>query len=246
MIIGEGSVFLVLMVVGAAYTLRSFKKEVQLAKRQQNFLLSVTHELKTPIASIRLYLQTLQKRQLDELKQQNAIETMLRENDRLDSLVGKLLLTAKMDNEAFDLELESLDLKLALKEIVERYSTFVVLKVEEDLTVDLDKEAVISIATNLIENAKKYGASEVKITGSKATSGIELQFVDNGQGIPNSEKEKIFQRFYRVGNEEVRKTEGTGLGLYIVKTLVEKMGGVIKVIDNSPKGSIFVIQFRIA
>jgi two-component system, OmpR family, phosphate regulon sensor histidine kinase PhoR len=245
MVLGEGGVFLVLILLGAGYILKSFKSEIQRARGQQNFLLSITHELKTPISTIKLYLQTLLKRDLDESKKKVAIDTMLHENERLNSLVSKMLLAAKMDDTTFTLTKHKVDLSSLITELVSRQNIDCVeVNVVQGVEIDIDAEAIETVLSNLIDNALKYGASKVEVALQNKSGQILLVVKDDGQGVPEGEKRKIFQRFYRVGSEETRKTKGTGLGLYIVKTLVEMQGGVISVSDNSPKGSIFVVQFN--
>ncbi|MBL4652364.1 MAG: HAMP domain-containing histidine kinase, partial [Flavobacteriales bacterium] len=228
MVVGEGIVFLILIIIGAIYILRSFKREIQLARRQQNFLLSITHELKTPISTIKLYLQTLLKRDLNEAKRKEAIDTMLHENDRLNSLVGKMLLAAKMDDSNFTLTKEKVDLSTLINQLIERQSfenVIIDAKVADAVSLNIDAEAIDTVLSNLIDNSVKYGSSKVVVILQKNAGQVNLIVSDNGQGISDEEKTKIFQRFYRVGSEETRKTKGTGLGLYIVKTLIEMHGG---------------------
>ncbi|MBL4624302.1 MAG: HAMP domain-containing histidine kinase [Flavobacteriales bacterium] len=247
MVAGEGVVFLLLILIGAIYILRSFRREIQLARRQQNFLLSITHELKTPISTIKLYLQTLLKRDLDEAKKKEAVDTMLRENERLNSLVSKMLLAAKMDDSNFKLSKEKVNLSTLVVELVQGQSyenATIETDIAEGISVSIDTESIDTVLTNLIDNAVKYGSSKVVVSLKQTDNQTTLAVTDNGQGIVEAERVKIFQRFYRAGNEDTRKTKGTGLGLYIVKTLVEMHGGVISVSNNSPKGSIFTIQFN--
>ena len=247
MISGEGFVFLILIIIGAAYILRSFRREIQLARRQQNFLLSITHELKTPISTIKLYLQTLLKRDLDEVKKKDAIATMLHENERLNVLVGKMLLAAKIDDSDFKLNREKVDLSALVAAEVGRHSyenTTIDTELGNEILASIDTESIDTILSNLIDNAVKYDSTRVVISLKKENSQILLMVSDNGQGIEEVEKVKIFERFYRTGSEDTRQTKGTGLGLYIVKTLIEMHGGLITVSNNSEKGSTFTIQFN--
>ena len=247
MISGEGFVFLILIIIGAAYILRSFRREIHLARRQQNFLLSITHELKTPISTIKLYLQTLLKRDLDEVKKKEAIATMLLENERLNTLVGKILLAAKIDDSDFKLNKEKVDLSALIAAEVCRHSykqTVIETDLNNEIFAVIDVESIGTILSNLIDNAVKYGSTRVVISLKQENGLVFLLVSDNGQGIEAVERDKIFERFYRTESEDTRRTKGTGLGLYIVKTLIEMHGGMINVSNNSEKGSIFTIQFN--
>ena len=252
MVVGEGSVFLVLMVLGIIIVQRTFKKEIALARQQKNFLLSVTHELNSPIASVKLYLQTLLTRDLNKEKSQGVIQNALRETDRLSGLVDNLLLATRIDNSTYAFHFESLNLSELVSDIITH--TKVVPKNEDRITTNIspnlyfsgDKLALTSILTNLVENGLKYSPANTKVEVELTASGsnVILRVMDEGSGIPEKEKSLIFNKFYRVGNEETRKTKGTGLGLYITKYLVGKNQGTITVKDRLPKGTIFEITFK--
>ncbi len=253
MVVGEGSVFFVLLLFGILKTRQSFKKEVLLANQQKNFLLSITHELKSPIASVKLYLQTLGKRKLDEDKQREILTKALAETDRLHSLVENLLLATKVDRGDYEPYFEEIDFTRLVQSAVEklRAELGTKAKIESELVegvlVNGDRLALQSILHNLVENAAKYGGEGVLVSVSllKYENEVLLKVADNGPGIQDGEKEKVFSKFYRVGNEETRKTKGTGLGLYIVKSLVEKHNGEIVVKDNEPKGAMFEVKLRL-
>lgn len=252
MVAGEGSVFLVLLIFGILKTRQSFKKEVLLANQQKNFLLSITHELKSPIASVKLYLQTLGKRKLDEDKQREIVTKALTETDRLHSLVENLLLATKVDRGDYTPYFEDVDLSGLVANSIEKLQAELQGKasVKGDIGAGVnikgDRLALESIIQNLVENAAKYGGGGVEIAVSLARdkNDILLKVADNGPGIPEMEKLKVFNKFYRIGNEETRKTKGTGLGLYIVKSLVEKHNGKITVKDNQPGGAVFEIRLK--
>lgn len=244
MVLGEGSVFFVLLSIGVWKTLQSFRKEVLLAQQQKNFLLAVTHELKSPIASAKLYLQTLQKRELDKEKQTEIVSKAIAETDRLSSLVDNLLLTAKIDRSDYILHFEKTNISDLLEEIVKTHpeNRRIQTNLNQGIKMEVDKLAFTSVVVNLLENALKYSSKHVVIK-LEQNKNICLSVIDSGQGIPAEEKEKVFDKFYRIGNEETRKSKGTGLGLYIVKNLVKRHGGSISVFDNKPEGSIFLVQF---
>jgi len=250
MLFGEAGVFLLLLVLGILKTRNAFNKEFALAEQQKNFLLSITHELKSPIAAAKLGLQTLLKRDLEKEKQQEIITNILKDTERLNGLVDNLLIAVRIDNTAFPMHKENINLADFISEVLNfqifKFSNFQIhLKIQPDVFYEIDKLAFTSVILNLLENAVKYSPekSQIKIELEKNNTNIILRFIDEGIGISDNEKENIFKKFYRIGNEETRNTKGTGLGLYIVKYLVEKHNGKIFVRNNSPKGSIFEIIF---
>jgi signal transduction histidine kinase len=250
MIIGE-AVILVLSLIGGLFMLfRSLRKEISAAQQQRNFLLSITHELKSPLAGIRLILETFQKRR--ELKpeiQEKLSTNALAETDRLTALVNDLLLSAKLEN-VYDINEETLDLGEVIHEAAERVAMkYKTASLHVDIAPDVgmvngDRLGLTSVAVNLLENAAKYSQPNPVIHTSLQRGGArELiwEVSDNGMGIPDREKRRVFTKFYRVGNEDTRTTKGTGLGLFIVKQLVEKHGGQLELLDNEPQGTTFRI-----
>lgn len=260
MIAGEGTVFIALLLAGIFQIRKTFKKEAELARQQKNFLLSVTHELKSPIASAKLQLQTLQKHALPKEKQQEIILNAISDTDRLNNLVENILLAAKIENSVFSIHKESYNLSEYLSEgLKQTINAFnyrpagqagkqkMVMDIDPDIYMNIDRTSFPSIILNLFENAVKYSPEDSTITIAlkKQKGKVILSVADEGSGIPDHEKENIFKKFYRVGNEESRKTKGTGLGLYIVKYLTEQHHGTITVKDNYPEGSIFEAVFNV-
>lgn len=253
MVVGEGSVFLILLTAGAIITRRAFRKEFGLANQQKNFLLSITHELKSPIASVKLFIETLIKRDLEKEKQKEILSNTLKETERLLSLVENILFSAKIESGNFKLYKELINISEFTSEISAIPSTRnssqkshrFTFHIEKDVYLFTDRNAYSSIMLNLIENAVKYSpsGSEILIELKKKNNAVLVSVADHGPGIHGEEKELIFKKFYRAGNEETRKTQGTGLGLFIVKYLVEKLGGTISVRNNVPHGSIFEMMF---
>jgi signal transduction histidine kinase len=244
MVLGEGSVFFILLAIGVWQTLQSFKKEVSLARQQKNFLLAVTHELKSPIASVKLYLQTLQKRELEREKQNEIVAKAIADTDRLGSLVENLLLATKIDRSDYMLHFEELNLSDLVAQIVVTHPENKRLKseIQQGIKMQADKLAFTSIVVNLLENALKYSEQNV-VVKLQHDKNILFSVIDSGAGIADEEKQKVFEKFYRIGNEDTRKSKGTGLGLYIVKNLVERHNGTILIRNNQPRGSIFEIEF---
>jgi signal transduction histidine kinase len=252
MISSEGAVFVGLLLLGVYQIRKTFKKENELASRQRNFLLSVTHELKSPIASAKLQLQTLQKHDLSKEKQQDILANAINDTDRLNNLVENILLAARIDNSSFRLYREKIDLSDYIRENMTQmlalfhYKQKVVLDIEPNIQFNIDKTSFPSIIINLFENAIKYSPENSVVTLSlkKVNGNILLQIIDEGRGIEAENREKIFEKFFREGNEDIRKTKGTGLGLYIVKHITEQHEGSISVRNNIPNGSIFEVKFN--
>lgn len=251
MISGEGTVFLCLVFLGFYQVKKAFLREVALAEQQSNFLLSITHELNSPIASVKLYLQTLLTRKVTEEKRNEILTNALRENDRLHKLVDNLLVTTRLDNSTYTFYFEEYNWSDFTQQIVtenpKAKNREMVLNIEENIQGFMDKNAWTSIVVNLLENAVKYSSEGAITIGlqRKNTDTIQLSITDQGQGISNDEKAMIFKKFYRIGSEETRKSKGTGLGLYIVHFLVKNLHGEIQVSDNSPKGTRFVVTFSL-
>ncbi len=251
MIVGEGTVFLLLLLFGIYKIKQAHDKEVKLNQQQQNFLMSITHELKTPLSAIKLQLQTLKKHQLPETKKDELLQNALAENERLNTLIDNVLLVSRMDNSQGFVQKEKVVLKALIEEIANRYykvqldNASLTLNLETTSSIEADKLVFPSILTNLIDNAFKYSFDTklVKVELKQINQLIQLNISDCGQGISDSDKLKIFERFYRAGDETTRQTKGTGLGLYIVNYLVKQHNGSITVLNNTPKGSIFQLTF---
>jgi signal transduction histidine kinase len=250
MVSGEAAVFVGLLLLGIYQIRHTMNKEHELASRQKNFLLSVTHELKSPIASTKLQLQTLQKHDLPREKQQEILGNAINDANRLNNLVENILLAARIENR-FELHKEEYDISEYIREGMQqtidsfKYKQQIKLDIQPGIRMKIDRTNFPSIILNLIENAVKYSPADTTITLSlrKEKDRILLSVADQGSGVAEADKQNIFEKFFRAGNEETRKTKGTGLGLYITKYLVEEHNGEITVKNNSPKGSIFEIRF---
>lgn len=249
MILGEASVFVFSLAVGIWLINRGYNREVNGAKQRRNFLLSITHELKSPIASIKLVLETLHKRTLQRDQQEKLTKTGLYETDRLHMLVEDLLLSAKLET-AYQPYLEPINLSALLQDLIHKlqskYATaiFHYKEAVESSTITADKSGLTSVALNLLENAVKYSpeSPQIDVCLQQQNGMIRFDVADQGIGVSDKEKEQIFEKFYRVGNEDTRQTKGTGLGLYIVEQVVKAHHGTISVLDNKPRGTIFRIE----
>lgn len=254
MIVGEGTIFLLLLLFGINKIRKANKRELELLNQKNNFLLSITHELKTPLATMKLQLQTIEKHKLEEAKQQELVKIALSENQRLNGLIDNILLAANMQHNNYNISKETINLSEFATGLIktnfknELDAGMLTLDIKPDIKCTIDKVAFPSVINNLIENAIKYSADEIEINFSVYTANNKVYLIvkDKGIGISDNEKESVFNQFYRSGNEEIRRTKGTGLGLFIVKYIVEKHGGKISVKNNSPKGSIFEIELNIS
>lgn len=243
MLVGEGTVFVIILFGGVFMIKRAYRKEHELNKLQENFLLSISHELKTPIASVQLYLQTLQKRELNDQKREQIYASGLTEIKRLESLVNNLLITRSIENRNYFLSKTKLELDTHVKDFIHSVQSSLLknhtVHLEtEPVSLVADKEALTSIISNLVQNAVKYSPAntEINIRVNKTASQAVLEISDQGIGISDQNKEKVFQRFFRDENEMTRKSKGTGLGLFICKFLVQLHNGKILLKDNSPTG----------
>lgn len=252
MITGEGTVFLLILLFGIYLVRRSVKKETQLANQQKNFISSVSHELKTPIAATKLQLQTLMKHDLDRDKQKQLLNKALDETERLHKLVDNVLLANQIENNNLASQKDNYNLSELTENTITRYfqgridSGELSYAIDKNIMHSLDKDLLPSVIINLVENAIKYSFNTaVNITVSLKNNNTSpvLEVADQGIGISDAEKLKIFDKFFRSGNEDTRRTKGTGIGLYIVKRICDLHGAKIKVLNNNPTGSIFRIQF---
>lgn len=251
--IGEGSTFLALMLLGAVFVFRATRRQLKLSQQQQNFMMAVTHELKTPIAVAQLNLETLQKRKLDEGKQQKLIANTLQEANRLNTLCNNILFASQLDAGAYTSEKEEINFTDMVEGCVDDFKNrFPQRNIKEEMpeSIYLNGETFLlqMLVNNLIENALKYSPKESTVTISlhEENKKVKLTVSDEGQAIPTEEKKKIFDKFYRIGNENTRKAKGTGLGLYLCRKIVESHNGCISVTDNHPVGSKFTASFTTA
>jgi signal transduction histidine kinase len=215
-------------------------------------MMAITHELKTPISVAKLNLETLQKYHLDEEKQKKLLRMTLQETSRLDTLINNILVSSQLEGGGYINSKEELDFSSLLKDCIKlaksRYSerTFIE-NIEDEIEIAGDPLLLQLMISNLIENAVKYSPKEKPITCnlSKTNNKVVLNIIDEGIGIADTEKSKIFEKFYRTGNESTRKAQGTGLGLYLCRKIAEDHNADISVTNNVPSGSNFVIHFRL-
>ncbi len=250
--IGEGGTFLLLIVAGAIFMYRGFVKELKLARDQRNFMMAITHELKTPIAIAKLNLETIQKHKLAETQQQKLLSNTLIETNRLDILCNNLLVSSQIDSNGYELLLEEQSFSKIVDECTNGYITNhpsrVILKtIAQNIIVKGDVFLLQIAVNNLLENAVKYSAKEkpITVTLSQENDSAVLKIIDEGIGIAAEERMLLFKKFYRSGNEATKRAKGTGLGLYLTDRICKAHGGNI-IIETNPKGgSIFNLILKI-
>jgi signal transduction histidine kinase len=250
--IGEGLTILVLFLLGAIYVYRSLKKQLRYADQQQNFMMAVTHELKTPIAISHLNIETLLKRDLDSTQQLKLLEATLKETKRLDSLSTNILLTAQLDMGQYEANKQLVNVselvRQNIKSFQERYPSRICnTMVEDAMEIQGEPLLIQLLINNLIDNANKYApvTEPIYIHLQSHQNTIQLIVKDQGPGIAAADKNKVFEKFFRVGAEATRTTKGSGLGLYLCKRITEFHNATIQLTTNTPTGSIFTVTFFI-
>jgi len=248
MILLEGSVFIILLTLGLLIVRRILVKELQLSELQKNFLLSVTHELKSPLASIKLNLQTMHLRKMDQPISEKLMNNTIEDVVRLESLVDNILFASKMESDTNSLSNEEINISDSLFALLDKLKQNakqigLVEHIQENVYLHTDSTAFISAVNNLLENAIKYSPekTEIHVLLTENEQEVIIEIADKGFGIPVEERERIFEKFYRIGSENTRKSKGTGLGLFIVKKYIENHNGSIIISDNSPVGTVFTI-----
>ena len=246
--IGEGSIFLFLILTGAFYIVRALRRQFRQDQQQQNFMMAITHELKTPIAVTKLNLETLQKRKLDETQQQRLIQNTIQEANRLNALCNNMLLASQIEAGAYRITKEETNLSDLVNECVNDFTIrfpqrAIHKEIHNELFINGDKLQLQMAINNLIDNAIKYSPKDSPVTVSlkKENNLINLSIKDEGKGIAEDEKQKVFDKFYRISNKEAK---GTGLGLYLTKKIAQQHKAKIFVSDNTPAGSNFTILFK--
>jgi two-component system, OmpR family, phosphate regulon sensor histidine kinase PhoR len=245
-LLSVGSILFGVVLAGVILYLVWSIQQINLNRRQSNFIDAVTHELKSPIASIKLFLQTLGRHNIDESQRQEFYRSMMEDVDRLDQLISQLLDVARLQQDSNEPEPETwVELDTRIQSILSK--SLSQYKIEPSCVsvecapfdiwarqVDVDV-----LLRNLIDNAMKYAGKppsiQIQVQRDLASSTLTIWVSDNGSGVPRHLRRKIFKRFYRIGNELERTKPGTGLGLFLVRSIVRRLKGTIRVIDV-PKG----------
>lgn len=247
---GEGITFLLLLIAGAILIFRLVRRQLLTSHQQQNFMMAITHELKTPIAVTKLNLETMQIRKLDSSQQKKLIQSTIEEANRLNSLCNNMLLMSQIDAGGYTLAREKFDLATLTSDCAEDFITRfpdrkIESEVKDEIMITGDKLLLQLAINNLLENAIKYSGKDdvVLIKVFQKHRRVILQVIDEGKGISVKEKERIFEKYFRGAQTQ---TKGTGLGLYLTKEIAKQHHGNINMTNNVPKGCVFEIKFKIS
>lgn len=239
-----------LVIVGSFWFFRKLSILLNLNKLQNNFLLSITHELKTPITAIKLSSETLLRKNLPDDKKLEIINQTLINTERLNNLVDNVLLATNIDGKLYELKKQPLKLNKIIenvcKEILvpENFNGILNLNLQ-NMAIDGDELSLKIVFSNLISNALKYAGKDATINIYSKTDGAQdiVYIEDNGVGIPKNEINNIFNKFYRMGDENTRASKGTGLGLYLVKEILKLHKAKIEVFNLKKSGTCFKLTF---
>ncbi len=248
-----GVLMLAFIITGVVLNTIFLVREIRRNEQHDAFINAVTHELKTPVASIRLYLETLQTRAVDEVKRAEFYRIMLADSDRLLATIEQVLRTGRMGQSGPKLNLTHIEINALVAECLERARQLHVVPGQTleyspgppvNIVGDLDE--VRSAIENLIDNAVKYSGDTAKIVVETAVVDdrfVTLRVRDQGPGLEKTELKRVFKRFYRVPGQLAARVKGTGLGLYIVRAVAKRHGGRAWAESEGPgRGSTFVLQ----
>jgi two-component system sensor histidine kinase SenX3 len=252
-----GVLLLAMIISGVVLNTIFLVREIRRNEQHDAFINAVTHELKTPVAAIRLYLETLQTRDFDEIKRKEFYRIMLDESGRLLATIEQVLRTGRVGAAGRKIHIAPIDLVDVVEECLARARTLLDIRPESleyhpgpPVTILGDIDEVRAAVSNLIENAVKYSGSDLKITVETAKVDgkyVSLRVRDQGVGIPKTELKRIFKRFYRAPGSLATRVKGISLGLYIVRSVAKRHGGRAWAESEGPgRGSTFVLQLPIA
>jgi len=249
-----GIIFFAIIITGLVLNTIFLVREIRRNEQHDAFLNAVTHELKTPIASIRLYLETLQTRDVTDAKRQEFYGVMITDTDRLLNTVEQVLKASRAREKNLLLNISEINLTELIRECVERIKTRYDLSdgaisfAPSDAAIKVlgDNDELQTVFTNLLDNAVKYSGEAIKVSVAVKSLNKKIAVVrikDSGIGILPADLKRIFKRFYRVPSPQTQKTKGTGLGLFIVRSIIKKHGGRISAESKGDgTGSTFIVQ----
>lgn len=250
----EGSFFVLLILIGAYMIYAALRRARQIDREQTLFIHSITHELKIPITSINLFIDTLKRHQYSPEIAARIIPKMKEDLMRLNGLIDNILRVRRLWDKKQSESFQTINLSDQLKRFAERIASRInsagaVLKtdIEDNIRVRGSLDDLVRIWESLIDNSIKYaGAPDLKIeiTLEKQNNGAVLKFADNGSGVPPGQEEKLLYQFYRGDTEEVRATSGSGLGLFIAREYIKRMGGEIKIGNRNTGGCVVTIRLK--
>jgi signal transduction histidine kinase len=247
-----GLVLLVGIAFGMSLIFRNLSVQIRLNKLYDNFISNITHELKSPLSSIQLYLETMNSRQVPAEKQKEFIKMMMKDASRLKTLISSILEISALEQKKIvhDFHNYTVDqlLKSLLEEVTEEFNLpkgSIVIEGAANCECVVDKNAMRIVLNNLTDNAIKYSKNPIHISVKVKTqfTKIIIDFTDNGIGIPSTELKKVFSKFYRVYGDNIPNVKGTGLGLYWVKEIIRGHGGKISALsEGADTGATFRIE----
>jgi signal transduction histidine kinase len=248
----EGSVFLLTILLGIWLIYRALHQTEVLRRRQENFLMAVTHELKTPLTSMGVYLDTLQSDKISAAKKQAVIPRIQQDVKRLEHLVDDILEAGRLETGEFNPNFQRVDLGTLLKSVADQfagYSGAVALQltreIESEVWAKVDAAIISRAIGAVLDNAVKYSGrseAEIRISLRRLQHRAEISIKDNGAGISRSELRLVFERFYRIGHELTRAKGGTGLGLYLSREMIRAHGGdIVARSEGAGHGAEFII-----
>ena len=252
----EGCLLMLIILAGVYIIFVYWNKQARLNKLQSNFVSSVSHELKSPLASIQLYLETLKYQKVSKEDSEDFVETMLTDTERLAALIDNILESSKYDPKRMQLQFQPVELGAFIKDVLEglkrqfeEKNCQVRLEVDEDPVLMLDKRAMRMVFNNLIGNALRYSpvGSPLTIRMQMNKKFCEIDFIDQGIGLDKKDVKKIFKKFYRVTDKDSQNIEGAGLGLFISKEIVRNHKGQMRVSsEGRGKGTVFTVALPLS
>jgi signal transduction histidine kinase len=254
----EGAFFLAVLISAMTVLSRALREESVLRRRQQNFLAAVGHEFKSPLAGIQLAAETMAMRDPDTEHRRRLLQRILEEVDRLEGMVANLLDTARIEEGTDVLAPQPVDLAEAVRGVFRSLEERAALEsatlqseIGEGVSIYADRNAVTRVLRNLLDNALKAvresALKQVRVKAHPGRGMIELEVTDTGSGFDPKESTLLFDKFYRPGNELRRGGRGSGLGLYIVRHLVESSGGTVRAHSEGPgRGATFTVSWPVA
>ncbi|RJP78412.1 MAG: sensor histidine kinase [Candidatus Zixiibacteriota bacterium] len=256
MFVWEGGFFTLVLLAGVGFMLRTLRREILTERRQSVFLSATSHELKTPITSLRLYLDTLMERDLPPEQKRELMTVMQQDLQRLTDLIDRLLQAQNLSAGRRSASLQLTNLTEETRAALDQYAGVFGLKgcrldsrLEENLFALADPDRWQVVVKNLLDNACKYSpsGSPLELRLVRAGKQARLEVTDHGAGLEKGDTERIFERFYRADNDATRRARGTGLGLYLARVMVESFGGKISARSPGPgQGSTFIVELPLA
>ena len=234
---------------GVVYAFRDLTGERRLEEEKSDFIATISHELRTPMAAVYGAAQTLLHRRLSPDRRRALLEVIVSQASRLSQITERVLLASYLDRGEVAVQREPVDVAAVVRASVDAVrpqlgeSTEVDVELADELgAASADPDRTQQVLINLLDNALKYGAAPLRVRAERADSAVRISVADSGPGITLAEQQRIFEKFYRVDPQLSRAPSGTGLGLYIARELVQRMGGRLEVSSEPGAGATFVVE----